>query len=539
MDANSSQNPETTPLHQLQAESGGGAKYRLIGELGRGGMSDVFLALMTGAAGFSKLVVIKRLEPLLARDGEFLNMFLDEARLAARLNHPNVVQTHEVGFAHDRYFIAMEYLEGQPLNRILRRVFHSGGMDLTVQIRILCDVLTGLHYAHELRDFDGSPLEVVHRDVSPQNVFVTYDGQVKVVDFGVAKARSSSDGRSGMIKGKVAYMAPEQALCEPIDRRADIYSLGVMLWEIAARRRMWKGSGVPQIVTELIAGRIPRLADMAPETPPALQAICDRATAHQREERFESAAEFRTELELLLERLEPKSGRDVGAQVRALFADERTRVTTLIERQLGHMRLGSDTTPTAPYSELPRFDDSETRLSDLPTPRPEALVGHGHEAHSSDASAYGVQMSSIRPEQLGASSLHRRAIALAAVLGLLALGGTFLLVSALPAASTSTAAPAVAAGSEPREEPVRTSALARALVAPARPAEPVGTREAPAPRTPPRYAAPDVEQREAQEPGETQRRRPVQLRETDNALQRAPGSRRAPRHLDKDDPWAE
>jgi eukaryotic-like serine/threonine-protein kinase len=537
MDSSSAQHPETTPLHQLQAESGGGAKYRLLGELGRGGMSDVFLALMTGAAGFSKLVVIKRLEPLLARDGEFLNMFLDEARLAARLNHPNVVQTHEIGFAHERYFIAMEYLEGQPLNRILRRVFHSGGMDLTVQIRILCDVLSGLHYAHELRDFDGSPLEVVHRDVSPQNVFVTYDGQVKVVDFGVAKARSSSDGRSGMIKGKVAYMAPEQALCEPIDRRADIYSLGVMLWEIAARRRMWKGSGVPQIVTELIAGRIPRLADVAPETRPELQAICDRATSRQRDERFETAAEFRTELELLLEQLEPKSGRDVGAQVRALFADERTRVQTLIERQLGHMRLGNDTTPTAPYGELPRFDDSETRLSGPPTLRPEALVGHGHGAHSSDASAYSVQMSSIRPEQLGASSLlHRRAIAVAAVLGLLALGGTFLLVSALPAAPPSTEAPTVAAGSEPREEPVRASALAGAL---ARPAEPIEAREAPARRTPARYAAPDEEQREAQEPRETPRRRPVQLRESDNALQRAPGSRRAPRHLDKDDPWAE
>ena len=191
----------------------------------------------------------------------------------------------------------------------------------------------------------------MHRDVSPQNVFVTYDGQVKVVDFGVAKAAvRSSERRSGMIKGKVAYMAPEQALGKPIDRRADIFSLGVMLWEIAARRRMWKGFSVPQIVRELVAGRSSAAGRVAPETLPALQAICERATAHEPSERFESAAEFRTELELLLEQLEPKSGRDVGGQLLRLCSlEERTRVQSLIENQLGHLRLGTDSTPTSVY----------------------------------------------------------------------------------------------------------------------------------------------------------------------------------------------
>src|SRR5215470_12868145 len=146
-------------------------KYRLIAEIGRGGMADVFLAVVQGPAGFNKLVVIKKTRPELAQDPEFLSMFLDEARLAARLNHPNVVQTHEVGQDGERYFIAMEYLDGQALNRVRSL---AKDFPIPMQVRVISDVLAGLHHAHDLTDFDGSPLGVVHRDATPQNVFVTY-----------------------------------------------------------------------------------------------------------------------------------------------------------------------------------------------------------------------------------------------------------------------------------------------------------------------------------------------------------------------------
>ncbi|MCU0657576.1 MAG: serine/threonine protein kinase, partial [Polyangiaceae bacterium] len=165
-------------------------------------MAEVNLAVASGPAGFNKLVVIKQLRQNLSDDPDFLNMFLDEARLAARLNHPNVVHTYEVVSDRQQNFIAMEYLDGQPLNRIVRDFSKAGGLPLEISLRIISDALGGLHYAHELADYDGTLLNVVHRDVSPHNIFVTYEGQTKVVDFGIAKAlNSSSETRSGVIKG--------------------------------------------------------------------------------------------------------------------------------------------------------------------------------------------------------------------------------------------------------------------------------------------------------------------------------------------------
>ncbi|RYE83091.1 MAG: serine/threonine protein kinase [Myxococcales bacterium] len=201
-------------------------KYRLVAELGHGGMANVFLAASTGPASVTKLLVLKQIRPEMAGDPAFVEMFLDEARLAARVNHPNVVQTLEVGEASGHYYLAMEFLDGQPLSRIQGREA-AEQLTLSQRLRILVDALGGLHHAHELRHYDGSSLGVVHRDATPQNIFVTYDGQVKVVDFGVAKAATSSGQTSaGVIKGKLSYMAPEQARGEPIDRRADVFSVG-------------------------------------------------------------------------------------------------------------------------------------------------------------------------------------------------------------------------------------------------------------------------------------------------------------------------
>lgn len=324
-------------------------KYRLIAELGHGGMAEVFLAVASGPAGFNKLVVIKQIRAELADDPEFLNMFLDEARLAARLSHPNVVQTNEVGHVGNRYFIAMEYLDGQPLNRVLQRFKRdNAGLPMGMHLRILIDVLAGLHHAHELADYDGTPLEVVHRDVSPHNVFVTYEGQIKVVDFGIAKAmNSSSETRAGVIKGKVAYMSPEQARGDKVDRRSDIFAVGVMLWEAMTGQRLWKGLTDVAMLHRIIKGDIPSPKTIKGDLPEKMVEICMKALSPVREERFESAADFQSALEdHLNETGERVSVRDIGKLVAKTFDQDRVRIKSVIEAQIKKSATSTTTLPS-------------------------------------------------------------------------------------------------------------------------------------------------------------------------------------------------
>jgi eukaryotic-like serine/threonine-protein kinase len=341
-------------------------KYRLIAELGHGGMAEVYLAVSGGPAGFNKLVVIKQIRPQLAEDPEFLGMFLDEARLAARLSHPNVVQTNEVGQDGQRYFIAMEYLEGQPWNRILHRVGRSGPVPLGVQLRVLIDVLAGLQHAHELTDYDGTPLRVVHRDVTPHNVFVTYDGQIKVVDFGIAKAlNSSSETRTGVLKGKVSYMSPEQARGETVDRRADLFSVGVMMWEALTGRRLWKGVPDVTILHRLLAGELPSPRSLRPDLDEGLEAICMKALSLEREDRFSTALELQAALEETMDRLgERTQARDVGKLVLQHFEVDRARIKTLVEEQL-RAKVSSEPGRVAP---LPLLDPHSHSSSSLDRP---------------------------------------------------------------------------------------------------------------------------------------------------------------------------
>ncbi|WP_437797248.1 serine/threonine protein kinase [Sorangium sp. So ce693] len=317
-------------------------KYRFIATLGHGGMADVHLAVAVGPAGFSKLQVIKRLRPNIADEPEFRDMLLDEARLAARLNHRNVVQTNEVGLADGEYFIAMEYLDGQPLSRVISRAREQARtIPFAVQFWILSEVLAGLHYAHELVDYDGTPLNVVHRDISPHNIFVTYDGQVKIVDFGIAlAAHRLVETQTGTMKGKVAYMAPEQAFSHSsqIDRRADVFSAGVILWEMLAGRRLWRGLSDPQIISRLMRD-IPDLRSARPEVPVELARICAKALAHSPGERYSTAAAFRAELDRYAERLEGQvTAEQLGALMRELFASERSEIRAIIDRQLKQLQ---------------------------------------------------------------------------------------------------------------------------------------------------------------------------------------------------------
>jgi eukaryotic-like serine/threonine-protein kinase len=313
-------------------------KYRLIAELGRGGMAEVFLAVANSRGSFAKLVVIKRPREHLAKDVEFMTMLLDEARIAARLNHPNLVQTIEVSEANGEQFLTMEYLDGQPLYRILNRQRATFPTDM--YLGILADVCTGIHYAHELKDFDGTPLRIVHRDVTPHNVFVTYEGQVKVVDFGIAKAVGrAGETRHGVVKGKTPYMAPEQAAGREVDRRADIFSVGVMLFEAAARRRMWKGVSEIEIIRRLVAGNIPsspRAVD--PTVDEVLDGICRRCLAVNPDDRYPTAADLQEDLEAYLAQTGRPSSRAIGGYCAELFADKREMTHRIIEKQLAFLK---------------------------------------------------------------------------------------------------------------------------------------------------------------------------------------------------------
>lgn len=307
-------------------------KYELFASLGRGGMADVFLSVARGPMGFNKLAVVKRLRRSLADESAFLAMFLDEARLAARLNHPNIVHTYEVGEHASSYFIAMEYLEGQPLNKIMRASLkRKEPLDEAFCARVVVDALNGLEHAHKLCDYDGTPLAIIHRDVSPHNIFVTYDGHTKVVDFGIAKAATSStETEVGVLKGKVAYMAPERALGGKVDQRADLFAMGIVLWEMLTGERLFRGDGTANTLHKLLTLPIPRVSERR-AVAPALDAIVARALEKDPETRFLSAGEMREALEGYLDGLpSPYRQDDVRRRVCELF----TRVREEAQRQV-------------------------------------------------------------------------------------------------------------------------------------------------------------------------------------------------------------
>lgn len=272
-------------------------KYKILRRLGTGGMAEVFEARLTGIGGFEKAVVIKRILPDRIEEAETLAMFLDEARLAANLTHPNIVQTFEVGEAEGLPYLALEFVDGQPFSRLLKAQAGSG-VDVGVGIAVVADVCKALHYAHNARDADGRALHIVHRDVTPHNIVVAKDGSVKLLDFGVAKA----SGRRivtqvGTIKGKLAYMAPEQFAGEDIDHRADVFSAGVCLYEATTGRRPFVGKTDAELMRALINEDYPAPSEVAQDYPPDLEKIVQWAMAWNAAERCPSAGALAEALE--------------------------------------------------------------------------------------------------------------------------------------------------------------------------------------------------------------------------------------------------
>lgn len=309
---------------------------RFLCRLGQGGMAEVHLANAAPPNAPPSLVVVKRMHQQHVDDPSTVGMFLDEARLALRLSHPNIVRTDRLGSFDGRHGIVMEFLEGQPFHQVLKRAYETEAtLSLEVVVQIAIAALDGLHYAHELKDQEGNPLQIVHRDVSPQNLFITYDGAVKLLDFGIAK-NALQDGRTrtGLLKGKVSYMAPEQARGDELDRRADIWSLGVVLWEAVTGSRLFKGSNEAATLHMTLTDDVAPPSMRRPDLPPELEAILLRALQRDPAQRYATAAAMRDELEAWLSNRELLPSASVSQLMPRLFGkemrDHRQQIQTLL-----------------------------------------------------------------------------------------------------------------------------------------------------------------------------------------------------------------
>jgi serine/threonine protein kinase len=331
MSATSSSACETR-ADETSAES---ARYRLVSRIATGGMAEIFLALMPGVCGSVKPVVIKRLWPELARHAEFVEMFLDEVRLSLNLHHPNVIHAYEFGRDRQQHYLAMEYLDGQSLKHIVDRMTPEGGLILPLSLKIISDVLAGLEYIHALTDLGGTPMGIVHRDVSPQNVFVTCDGAVKLIDFGIAQtAATKNRPHARDPRGRVAYMAPEQVAGGVVDHRADLFSVGVMLWEMTVGQRLWQGMTDMQIANRLCTNEPLSYLPKGRGFPPGLAAICARALALDPRDRYSNASEFQSDLATVLTGSMPVQARLLGKLVSRVFANTRALARSMIQQSL-------------------------------------------------------------------------------------------------------------------------------------------------------------------------------------------------------------
>lgn len=310
--------PTTVPGHRRLG------RYELVYELGTGGMANVYLARAAGPAGFRKWFAIKRIHPHLAKDRRFVEMFLDEARIHASIQHPNVAQVFELGDENGEYYIAMEYLHGEHLGALaVRAAREMGRVPAELAAYAIARTADGLHHAHEAKGPAGQPLDLVHRDVSPQNIFVTYDGTVRMTDFGVAKAANRiTQTETGGTKGKLAYMSPEHATGGDIDRRSDVFALGVVLWELTVGRRLFKGSSDGATLMRITSGRAIPPSSVVSDYPLELEKIVMRALARDRANRYGSAASMARDLDRFVAGAGTPSGAaELSGLMRRLFGD--------------------------------------------------------------------------------------------------------------------------------------------------------------------------------------------------------------------------
>lgn len=300
-------------------------RYELLMPIAAGGMAMVWAARLKGTRGFQKIVAVKTMLPKLSEDAQFEQMFLDEASLASQIRHPHVVEILDLGEQDGVLFLVMEWIDGVPLNQLMKAAKSAGGMPLPIAVRVVMQTLAGLHAAHELKDNKGQLVGLVHRDVSPQNVLVTYDGVTKVVDFGVAKATAIGDGATGQgqIKGKVGYMAPEQIEGEPIDRRADLFAVGIVLYALTTGKHPFRRESDAATMYNICSPQaVLPPSKFLPDYPPALEKVLLRSLAKIPADRYQTANDMLRELDQVLPPDErAKTDEDVALFVRKLVGD--------------------------------------------------------------------------------------------------------------------------------------------------------------------------------------------------------------------------
>ncbi|RLB57932.1 MAG: protein kinase [Deltaproteobacteria bacterium] len=385
-------------------------RYQLLMLLATGGMAEIYLARQTGIGGFEKLVVLKRILPSLVQQKQFVEMFLDEAIIAARLNHPNIVQIYDLGQVDGEYFIAMEFLEGESLGALANQGVQAGRpVSWPLAAAMVAQVCDGLHYAHTFEDEQGRRLDIVHRDISPHNIIVLFNGMVKLVDFGIAKAATKMhQTRVGTLKGKLAYMSPEQCTGQEVDARSDIFSLGIVLWELLARRRLFRHDSEAAIIRAIADEPIPALAEARAEVPAQLVAVVDRALQKDPAQRYQSAAEMAAALRAYLQQQQEPAGPEaIAAYIMEVFGDKARTKKKLLE-QIARRGNQGDISPRALKPASDSFPSSSRA-------GPSPAAGHGD---------YGETI--IKPESGSAIAPPRRrwplAIALLLVLGAAAWG---------------------------------------------------------------------------------------------------------------------
>jgi serine/threonine-protein kinase len=349
-------------------------KYQLCFRLASGGMARVYLARIQGPAGFEKLVALKRIHSHLADQPEFIEMFLDEARIASRINHPNICQVFDFGQDHGAYYISMEFLLGETAGRVAGALNKEEEVDSErwgcIAARIVAEAAEGLHAAHELKGDKGESMKVVHRDVSPHNIFVTYDGAVKVVDFGIASAANRlHTTNEGTLKGRWPYMAPEQIQGGKIDRRVDIWALGVTLWEMLTRRRLFKRKNDAETIMAVVYGRFPTPSEVVTDLPKELDAVVMKALERDPERRFQTAREMGQAInQALTDHGKATGNAEISDLMGELFADRRERRTMMIE-QARTMQSGVIHPSPVEESAAEELESAEAVIADVEAPK--------------------------------------------------------------------------------------------------------------------------------------------------------------------------
>ena len=365
-------------------------KYTLIDRIAVGGMAEIFLARQAGLEGFEKTIVIKRIRPHLSKQPNFVQMFLNEAKLAAQLNHPNIVQIYDLGKISESYFIAMEYVFGRDMRRIIPKADTLGiPFPMVYALKIASSVCEGLYYAHQKVDMYGNALNIVHRDVTPENIFVSFDGTVKVLDFGIAKAANQIEQtRAGEIKGKLSYMSPEQCMGKPLDSRSDLFSLGTVLYEWLTGFKLFTGDSEVAILKSITEGKIYAPSYFKADIPEAVEAILMRALDKDREKRYQSAWEMQYDLDQFLSQYEfTPSNIHLSNFLKQLFNDE-------LEEEKSH--LAQLRVPPGPDEIVDEPDEVISAIEAISEP-----TEHPNRPPA-DSKSLGLQLSAIELERLNA-----------------------------------------------------------------------------------------------------------------------------------------